>query len=360
MDIMQATARYEAWLRQHVDLVASDLRLKHARMREARFSFLRATYYRWAQVWPELCADLAAAPRILAVGDLHVENFGTWRDAEGRLAWGVNDFDEAWRLPYTHDLVRLATSVAIAISESRLRIDFPVAAETIVEGYRSGLAEAGAAFVLSEHRGALRDMALHRLRDPERFWEKLEALQTYRGRLPKGAAKALAKARPESAKGERVARRVAGLGSLGRPRFVWLADWQGGRIAREAKAAAPSACCFAERNGGTAPIQYDKILKGAVRSADPFLACPGHWVVRRLAPDCTRIDLADLPDQGDERRLVRAMGFETANVHLGTGEARTLLADLKRRPRSWLRRAAMVMADQVERDWSAFRGATRR
>jgi len=36
---------------------------------------------------------------VLAVGDLHVENFGTWRDAEGRLIWGVNDFDEAWRLP---------------------------------------------------------------------------------------------------------------------------------------------------------------------------------------------------------------------------------------------------------------------
>jgi len=359
MTFEKATARYEAWLRQHFALVAPDLRLKHARMREARFSFLRATYYRWAQVWPELCTDLAGAPRVLAVGDLHVENFGTWRDAEGRLAWGVNDFDEAWRLPYTHDLVRLATSVAIAISETRLRIDFPVAAETILEGYSAGLAEGGAAFVLSEHHGALRDMALQRLRDPERFWEKLDALQTYRGQLPRGAAKALAEVCPESASGERVARRVAGLGSLGRPRFVWLANWQGARIAREVKAAAPSACYFAEGGGGRAPIQYDKIVKGAIRSADPFLACPGRWVVRRLAPDCTRIDLADLPDQRDELRLVRVMGFETANVHLGTAKPRMLLADLKRRPRSWLRRAALVMADQVERDWSAFRRAAR-
>lgn len=359
MNFVEVTARYEAWLRRHIDLVAPDLRLKHARMREARFSFLRATYYRWAQVWPVLCADLAGAPRVLAVGDLHVENFGTWRDTEGRLAWGVNDFDEAWWLPYTHDLVRLATSVAIAISEANLRLDFGVAAETILEGYRAGLGEDGAAFLLSEHHGALREMALHRLRDPERFWDKLEALQTYRGRLPRGAVRALAKCQPEGSSGERVARRVAGLGSLGRPRFVWLAEWQGGRIAREVKAAAPSACCFAERGGGTAPILYDKILKGAVRSADPFLGCPGRWVVRRLAPDCTRIDLADLPDQRDDLRLVRAMGFETANVHLGTGKARPLLTDLSKRPRSWLRRAAMVMADQVERDWSAFRRATR-
>jgi hypothetical protein len=359
MNFVKATARYEAWLHQHMDLVAPDLRRKHTRMREARFPFLRATYYRWAQVWPEVCPDLAAAPRVLAIGDLHVENFGTWRDTEGRLAWGVNDFDEAWRLPYTHDLVRLATSVAIAISEARLRLDFTVAAEGIVDGYRAGLEEAGAAFVFSEHHSALREMAVHRLANPQQFWDKLDALQTFRGKLPKGAAKALAKASPEGARGGRIARRVAGLGSLGRPRFVWLADWQGARIAREVKAAAPSACCFAQRGGGTAPILCEKILRGAVRSADPFLACPGRWVMRRLAPDCARIELADLPDQRDELRLVRSMGFETANVHLGTGNARALLRDLKGRRRPWLRQAALVMVEQVDRDWSAFRGATR-
>ena len=150
-----------------------------------------------------------------------------------------------------------------------------------------------------------------------------------------------------------------GSGSLGRPRFGWLTDWQGARIAREVKAAAPSACCFAQRGGGSAPILYEKILRGAVRSADPFLACPGRWVMRRLAPDCTRIELADLPDQRDELRLVRSMGFETANVHLGTGDARALLRDVRGRRRPWLRQAAQVMVDQVERDWSAFRRATR-
>ena len=51
---------------------------------------------------------------MLAVGDIHVENFGTWRDAEGRLVWGVNDFDEAARMPYAIDIVRLATSAVLA------------------------------------------------------------------------------------------------------------------------------------------------------------------------------------------------------------------------------------------------------
>ena len=81
--------------------------------------------------------------------------------------------------------------------------------------------------------------------------------------------------------------------------------------------------------------------------------------MRRLAPDCTRIELADLPDQRDEVRLVRSMGFETANVHLGTGDACALLGDVKRRRRSWLRQAPPAMVEQVDRDWSAFRGATR-
>src|SRR5579883_363864 len=110
MKISKATARYENWLARHLTILEKDLELKHEAMRSAPFPFLRATYYRWAQVWPEICADAAHAPQVLAVGDLHVENFGTWRDIEGRLIWGVNDFDEAAPLPYTNDLVRLAAS----------------------------------------------------------------------------------------------------------------------------------------------------------------------------------------------------------------------------------------------------------
>ena len=64
--------------------------------REDAFPFFRATYYRWAQVWKKKADTLAVGPRAPSVGDLHIENFGTWRDAEGRLVWGVND------VPTTH------------------------------------------------------------------------------------------------------------------------------------------------------------------------------------------------------------------------------------------------------------------
>lgn len=97
MNLQKSTERYETWLASRITLIPVDLDLKHQRMEESPFSFLRATFYRWVQQWPEICANLTKAPTVLSVGDLHVENFGTWRDAEGRLIWGINDFDEAYR-----------------------------------------------------------------------------------------------------------------------------------------------------------------------------------------------------------------------------------------------------------------------
>jgi hypothetical protein len=79
----RATASYEGWMRSCTAVVSSDLRSKHEQMKESPFLFLRGTFYRWAQMWPSICADLCGAPKVLAVGDLHVNSFGTWRDAEG-------------------------------------------------------------------------------------------------------------------------------------------------------------------------------------------------------------------------------------------------------------------------------------
>src|SRR5215831_7612531 len=102
--ILDASSDLEHWASRQVQLIPSDLALKHRHMAEAVFPFLRATFYRWTQLWPVVCPELAKAPQVLIVGVLHVENYGTWRDAEGRLVWGVNDFDEAWPGAYTVDL----------------------------------------------------------------------------------------------------------------------------------------------------------------------------------------------------------------------------------------------------------------
>ena len=85
MNIRQATRKYEDWMREWGPVVEQHLRHKHTKMEEDPFQFFRGSYYRWAQIWPEVCVDYAKAPRVLCVGDLHVDSYGTWRDAEGRL-----------------------------------------------------------------------------------------------------------------------------------------------------------------------------------------------------------------------------------------------------------------------------------
>jgi uncharacterized protein (DUF2252 family) len=122
MGIRAANRDYERWLARelHGDIVEADLGKKHKKMRDSAFSFLRATYWRWAETILNVCPDLANAPPVLAVGDIHLENFGTWRDQEGRLIWGVNDYDEAAEIPYILDLVRLATSAALATAATDL------------------------------------------------------------------------------------------------------------------------------------------------------------------------------------------------------------------------------------------------
>jgi uncharacterized protein (DUF2252 family) len=224
MRIKKATKKYEVWLAKHTAIVQADLALKHTRMAEDPFPFLRATFYRWAQVWPEACPELARAPRVSAVGDLHVENFGTWRDQKGRLIWGVNDFDEAYPMAYTNDLVRLAASAHLAIAANHLTLKDEDVCRALLAGYREGLESGGRPFVLEEDHKWLREAATGELRDPVHFWGKMNALASVRGEIPKSARKALEDLLPAPGLVYRVAHRVAGLGSLGRERYVALAD----------------------------------------------------------------------------------------------------------------------------------------
>jgi hypothetical protein len=352
--IHKATERYEGWLGERIPLIQADLKRKHALMREAPFPFFRATFYRWAQTWPEVSPETFAAPVALAVGDLHVENFGTWRDVEGRLIWGVNDFDEVWWMPYTCDLVRLATSALLALAANHLQIEGRRACQAVLQGYKDGLSAGGRNFVLAEHHPSLREMAVARLRQPEAYWDKLNTLPPLREEPPASATKALRSLMPERGLTYRVAHRLAGLGSLGRRRYVALAQWRGGSIAREAKELADSAWLFA-RPSRKSGILYQEAIDRSVRCPDPFVRVRGRWLVRRLAPDCSRIELASLPARHDPVRLLRAMGFETANIHLGSREAVVMAADLKARKPNWLFRAASAMAASVRADWEEWR-----
>lgn len=357
MNIHQATTSYEKWVASCVPLDRAALSFKHKQMSLALFPFFRATFYRWAQIWREVAREAATAPSILAVGDLHVENFGTWRDMEGRLIWGINDFDEVYTMPYTIDLVRLATSAHAATREEHLSIRPRDASEAILEGYRDALEVGGRPFVLAESHRWLRKIALSRLRDATVFWQKLERLGKSPVRLPRAVESELRKLLPDRSMPCDKKRRVSGLGSLGHARVVLLGRWHGCYVAREAKALTPSACTWARGNPAGGPMHYGKILECAVRVPDPFVRPFEGWLLRRLAPDCSRIELSSLPESRDEERLLYSMGWETANVHFGTRRAiPAIKRDLARRRGNWLHKAAKAMLRVTEHDWLKWRG----
>jgi hypothetical protein len=117
--------------------------------------------------------DLATSPSVLAVGDIHLENFGTWRDDDGRLVWGVNDFDEAAEMPYVLDLVRLATSALLARSSQD--VDGNDVCAAILQGYAKGV-DAPRPFVLDEEYAWLRKLVVVGEEERGHFWKKIDEM----------------------------------------------------------------------------------------------------------------------------------------------------------------------------------------
>ncbi len=293
MDITESTVRYEAWLRQELgaELVQGDLDRKHARMAADPFPFLRATYWRWAETILDCCPTLAKAETVLGVGDIHLENFGTWHDADGRLVWGINDYDEAAAMPWPLDLVRLATSGVLA-------------------GGKPG---------------------------------------------PRWVA-ALQAALPPGARILHLAPRTAGTGSLGRPRWVALAEWRGGLVAREAKAVVASGWVLPPDRGHRA-IRSLEAATSAFRVPDPWYGVADHIAVRRLSPSNRKIEVAKDPGLLLAPAMLTAMGHEIASLHRANSAAKPLCRQLDALPGRWLKRAAEAAADMTKSDFQAWKRA---
>ena len=174
MNIIESTSEYESWLRTQLrgEVVKEDLKKKHKKMRESAFVFMRATYWRWAECIPKLCSEeLKDAPSVLAIGDIHVENFGTWRDEDGRLVWGVNDFDEAAEMPYALDLLRLAVSAFLG-QQTKGQSDLASICDTLLEGYGAGL-KSPSPFVLDKDHPRMREKFAASEIERAEFWEKM-------------------------------------------------------------------------------------------------------------------------------------------------------------------------------------------
>jgi uncharacterized protein (DUF2252 family) len=348
---IKASAKaYETWLGAALggDLVEADLDEKHGKMRDGSFPFLRATYWRWAETIFEVCPDLAAAPPVLAIGDTHVENFGCWRDAEGRLVWGANDFDDAAVMPWPLDLVRLAASALLARDDEGPGADR--ICEAILEGYARGL-DRPEPFILERDHRWLREAVVLPEKERTKFWAKYAAPEAQP--IAARYEDALRRSLPDPGGRFETLPRSAGVGSLGRPRFVARVDWRGGPVLREVKAVVVSAWVL--RHGGDPRIRIADIAEGQRRAVDPHYRVEDGLVVRRLSPNSRKIEAEKSIDVLLSPDMLAAMGQEIANCHLGDmGRASVLADDLRRQPAAWLRDHAKAAARQVEAEQKAF------
>jgi uncharacterized protein (DUF2252 family) len=200
---------------------------KWTRMAASPFAFLRGASALWAKL-------LAGIPgRGVLVGDLHLENVGTFRTASG-VALHVNDFDESFVGPWSFDVARLLTSTLLARSELGVTgLEVVSLTEEVLDGHDAGLAGASAKLP-APLTGLIEAASLKpeakflakRLEKPGRLVrdEKTPAAPASAMALVKKAVQQWAEATKQASAVEvlDVTRRVAGTGSLGVERYVAL------------------------------------------------------------------------------------------------------------------------------------------
>jgi hypothetical protein len=350
MHAAKLIGRYERWCDRAVPFDLDARAAKHGRMAASAFAFLRGSYPVWLD---RFRADAAhdAPPVPLGAGDLHVENFGTWL-APGGEVFGVNDYDETGRVPFTNDLTRLATSAVLAAQAGHLGLGPGDIAAHLWDGYVANrTAAAGVALADPAVAHAAAVAAMWRAAQPgaKRFASGIDALPQA---PPGGPAPA-----PATGFVLKVRRtRIAGLGSRDHPRLVLDGEIDGTRAVFERKPLAPAAARFlAEGDPVPDPRPYAELLHRQ-DNASPALRgqvrVDGATVVRRLDPDRGRIEISDLPHRRDEHALLWTMAYCTAAHHRLSADTD---AFAKAFDASGLEHAARRMVSAVADDHAEFR-----
>jgi len=93
------------------------LKIKYKAMAESPFRFFRGTcqlfYQELMQLYP-----FPASPVVWACGDLHIENFGSYKGSNRLVYFDLNDFDESLMAPALWEICRLTASVQVAANEA--------------------------------------------------------------------------------------------------------------------------------------------------------------------------------------------------------------------------------------------------
>ena len=124
------------------DRIPKMIQLKYEFMKENLFRFYRGTNHIF---YEDLSGEkgFPESPNAWICGDLHLENFGTYKSDNRQVYFDLNDFDEAILAPSLWEVVRMATSIFIAfdtlkIEENKALHMVQLFLKTIGEKFASG------------------------------------------------------------------------------------------------------------------------------------------------------------------------------------------------------------------------------
>lgn len=375
------------------------LTVKYSKMAARPFAFYRATCHLFAEAWPRR-SPLNSTPPVWGCGDLHFENFGSYKGDNRLVYFDVNDFDESALLPAAWEITRLAASIFVGAKELGIgaRSAAPLV-RTYLEAYRDALRSERALWVerdsatgmtrdllddvrLRRRKGLLKGRTTHH-RGKRRLTIDGERALVAPPREQKLVRALVARATAGEDQGKfyrvlDVARRISGLGSLGMPRWVALIEGKGSPDAnylldiKEARvSAAEAASPYAQPRWKT-QAERSVQLQRRIQAMPPALlhavgTAAHSYALRELQPAKDRLHLEDW--SGDLKRLgdaMETMGRVTAWAALrGSGRQGSATADelgAFGRDRSWMPAVVALarrMSAQTLSDWKQFRGDVR-
>lgn len=371
------------------------LAMKYQKMRSGPFLFLRGSCHLFYSRLPRQEAVYAQAPFVWLCGDLHLENFGSYKGDDRLTYFDINDFDEATLGPCTWDLVRFLTSVMMGTRSLGLKEgDQRALCRVFVDSYAESLREGKARWV---DRDASDSMVHHLLagldqRTRPEFLDARTILKGNKRKLRVNGHKALpcteeartavthfldhfaqGQAEPGFFEVLDVARRIAGTGSLGVERFVILIEGKGSPDANyllDLKEALPSALVPwldipqpAWENEAARVVTLQKRSQATSMAFLHAVAMNGRsFILRGLQPSEDRIAL----DQWRKKlshleSLMQTMANIVAWDHLrGSGRQGSAIADRlvefghQQNWRTDLMESAIACSEQTEQDWREF------
>jgi uncharacterized protein (DUF2252 family) len=100
---------------------AERVQIKLANMQKDAFSFLRATCHLFYEDLPP--STLPYSPITWICGDLHLQNFGSYKGNNQQIYFDINEFDESIQANALMEIVRMTTSILVGANSLKLSQD---------------------------------------------------------------------------------------------------------------------------------------------------------------------------------------------------------------------------------------------